>query len=156
MPASIYLNMPKVSNTMLQPTIYPSEKGKLTIVVFAGSFLIILSLLMVALSEAKFLAIVLLGAPLLFLSWLWASTYYRVDDAYLYYTSGPFRGKIPVTAIREIVKNKTLWVGFRPALNTNGLIIRYNKWDEIYISPQQKDAFIRELLKRNEHIQVKQ
>jgi hypothetical protein len=141
---------------MRQSTIYPSEKGKLTFIVFGGSFLIILSLLMVALSEAKFLAIVLLGAPLLFLTWLWASTYYRVDDAYLHYTSGPFRGKIAITAIREIDKNKTLWVGFKPALSARGLIIRYNKWDEIYISPQHKDAFITELLKRNERIQVKE
>lgn len=140
---------------MLQPTIYPSEKGRLTLIVFLGSFLLLISLLIVALSEAKFVAIILLGIPLTFLTWLWLSTYYRVDNEYLHYTSGPFCGKIAVKSIKEVVRNRTLWVGFRPALSPKGLIIRYNKWDEIYISPQHKEAFLTELLKLNEQIQIK-
>lgn len=141
---------------MTQTTIYPSEKGMLVAGVFLASMLVLLSLFVLAIAQSKIAAVIILSMPLIFLAWLWAGTYYRIDDQYLYYKSGPFRGKIAIAAIREIVKNKTLWVGFRPALSQKGLIIRYDRWNEIYISPQHKEAFLKDILTRNEKISIKE
>jgi hypothetical protein len=141
---------------MTPSVIYPSEKGKLTLVVFAVTLLLLLGVLFLAAAESNMLAIIIVCIPLFFLASLWTGTYYRLDDTFLYYKYGPFKGKLAIASIREIIKNKTLWVGFRPALSTKGLIIRYEKWNEIYISPEHKEAFLAELLKRNAHIQIKE
>ena len=42
----------------------------------------------------------------------------------------------------------------KPALATNGIIVKYNKYDEVYLSPRDKDAFIKELLKFNGNIKI--
>lgn len=89
-----------------------------------------------------------------FLLWLWFGTYYQVKGDKLIYRSGPFRGSIDVHQIHTLVRDKTLWVGMKPALALRGIIVRYNQYDEIYISPKEKDAFIRELLDINHEIRI--
>lgn len=81
-----------------------------------------------------------------FLGWLWFGTYYTIDDTHIHYRSGPLRGKIAIETIREVQRNTTLWVGFRPALARKGLIVKYNKYDDIYFSPDSNDAFIKALV----------
>jgi hypothetical protein len=73
------------------------------------------------------------------LLWFYFGTNYELSyKEGLIYRSGPFHGKIRIESITEIVKGKTLWVGFKPATSGKGLIIKYNKYDEIYISPKTK------------------
>ncbi len=55
---------------------------------------------------------------------------------------------------REVIKGKTLWVGLKPATARKGLIIKYGKFDEIYISPQTNDEFINRLLELNDAIKI--
>ena len=55
------------------------------------------------------------------------------------------KGKIEIKEIREVIKGKTLWVGLKPATARKGLIIKYGKFDEIYMSPQTNDEFINRL-----------
>ncbi len=138
--------------------VYVSEKGRLTKVVYALVILLLLGIVGVQRDEIpdKPLALVLLLAPVAFLLWLWMDTWYRIEDGSLVYQSGPFRGRIAIASIREITKNKTLLVGFKPALGQKGLIIRYNGWDEIYISPRDKEAFLAELLRKNGAIVLKE
>ncbi len=50
---------------------------------------------------------------------------------------------ITITDIRSLNINKTLWTGLKLALARKGIIIKYNKYDEIYISPKDKDTFIK-------------
>lgn len=57
------------------------------------------------------------------LAWVWIRTLYSIDENYLYYQWGPIRGKIAISQIRQLDVNQTLWVGFRPALSTGGIII---------------------------------
>lgn len=78
--------------------------------------------------------------------WLWFGTHYRIGATDIHYRCGPFRGKIAINTIREIQVNTTMWSGFRPALAGKGVIVKYNKYDEIYFSPDSNEAFIRELL----------
>jgi hypothetical protein len=39
-------------------------------------------------------------------------------------------------------------------LNTKGLVVYYNRYDEIYISPKKEAIFLEELLKINPKIEV--
>lgn len=89
-----------------------------------------------------------------FLLWIWIDTGYSIREKRLFYRSGPFRGSIPVSRIRELVNNRTLWSGLKPALATKGIIVRYNRYDEIYISPSNRREFIQALLAINGEIKV--
>lgn len=86
------------------------------------------------------------------LLWIYFGTHYQLTDTELIYRSGPLRGKIPLNQVREIVKGKTLYSGIKPATAGKGLIIKFRKYDEIYISPNSNDSFISEILKRNPEI----
>lgn len=87
-----------------------------------------------------------------FLLWLYYGTSYHLTTKVLKYKSGPMSGQIEIERIQEIVKGKTLWIGLKPATARNGLIIKYDKYSEIYISPKTNDLFIQHLLKLNKGI----
>ena len=99
-------------------------------------------------------SIVLACGLIAFLVWIYYGTFYSLSEQYLIYTSGPIRGKISVSTINRITKNKTMWAGLKPATATKGLILRYNRYDEIYISPETNDSFIEQILKINPNIEV--
>ncbi|MDO3695681.1 PH domain-containing protein [Wenyingzhuangia sp. chi5] len=96
----------------------------------------------------------ILLSVIIFIIWLHYSTYYELSKTQLKYKSGFLKGTIEIENIREIIKNKTLWVGIKPATATKGLIIKYNKYDEIYISPKTNDTFIQEILTLNKNIKI--
>lgn len=99
---------------------------------------------------------VLLTLPVGFLLWMWFGTYYEVSDKKLIYHQGPFKGSIETSSIREIRKaNGFRFIGMRPALSPNGIVICYNKFDEIYLAPDNKRRFIDELLRYNPGIILK-
>ncbi|WP_066507563.1 PH domain-containing protein [Rufibacter sp. DG15C] len=89
------------------------------------------------------------------LLWTWFGTYYRVAGHHLYYRCGPLHGRIPIQEIRIVKQKERLWSGLRPALGLHGLILHYHKWDEIYLSPKDKEAFVKALQEINPSIQVK-
>lgn len=92
--------------------------------------------------------------PIGLLIWMIFGTYYQINETEILYFNGPIKGKIQIKDIQEITANKTLWVGLKPALASKGVIIKYNKYDEIYFSPIDNKAFINELLKINPEIKV--
>lgn len=98
--------------------------------------------------------IILVGLPVL-LIWLDKETKYELTQTELIYKSGPIKGKINIEKINEIIKDKTLWVGLKPATARKGLIIKFG-YDEIYISPKTNDTFINEILKLNNRIKITQ
>lgn len=89
-----------------------------------------------------------------FLLWLWMDTSYRIGQTHFYYRSGPFKGKIEINKIREVVRDKTAYIGLKPALAQKGLIIKYEKYNDIYISPLTNDTFISYLLTVNPDIKI--
>ncbi len=95
------------------------------------------------------------GAGIVFLLWIFFGTHYELANGLLTYKSGPIKGRIKINDIREIIQDKTLWVGLKPATATKGLIIRFGKfYDEVYISPQSNVLFIKELIKLNPNIKI--
>lgn len=104
-----------------------------------------------SLISAIFVFIIILITTIL-LAWMYFKTFYEIRNDLIYYRCGPFHGKLDIKIIREIEVNKTMYVGFKPALDINGLIVKYNKWEDIYFSPEKADEFIAELIKINPSI----
>ena len=99
--------------------------------------------------------ILLLSAiPLILIAWIYFDTYYKIENNELIYRSGFLRGTIDIEKINEVLKGKTMWSGLKPALARNGLIIKFNKYDEIYIAPENNDEMISDLLKVNPAIKI--
>jgi len=106
---------------------------------------------------AVFIPIIICVVSAGLLLWILVGTNYKIEGSYLKYKSGPIKGKIDIFRIHTIEHQKNWFVGntLKPALGTKGLIIKYNKFDDIYISPKKKQEFINALLEINSHIEVK-
>lgn len=93
-------------------------------------------------------------SPLIFILWFFLGTSYKLESDQLYYKSGFIKGRIPIFEIREIQKDTTLWAGLKPALSSGGIIIKFGKFDEIYIAPENNEELIKDLLKINPLIKI--
>ena len=100
------------------------------------------------------IALVILAATTLIMIAFYTHTYYRIDRDELRWRSSILFGKFSVSSILKVVVNQTLWVGIKPATARNGVIIYYNKYDEIYFSPADNEAFVAALLEINPEIEV--
>lgn len=97
---------------------------------------------------------ILILLVIIFLLWLNFGTEYELTQTELKYKSGPIHGKIEMERIKEIVKGKSFWSGLKPATARKGLIIKYDKYEEIYISPKTNDTFILKILEYNKDIKI--
>jgi len=70
--------------------------------------------------------------------------------------SGPFSGAIGIDSIRKVVVGETQWSGMnRYGTAKKGLIIHYNKFDDLYITPLSNEDFVSELLMLKPTIEVR-
>ncbi len=99
---------------------------------------------------------IVLPILILFL-WILLETKYEISENNLAYKCGPFKGKIAVASIRKLeyddkfVKTSFLKLG----LGRKGFIVHYNAFDDIFISPKERELFVSELLKINPDIIIK-
>ena len=119
-----------------------------------NSFLVLLIFLFYS-KEDQVLNFIIASIPLILLIWIILSTKYKIQEKNLHYRSGFIKGKININEIKEITIGKTKWSGLKPALATNGLIIKYN-FEEIYIAPIKKAEILKKLLSINPNIKVKE
>ncbi|MBO0953168.1 PH domain-containing protein [Fibrella forsythiae] len=113
----------------------------------------------VASDPATFLGRPLLLLPLLgpiaLLLWMYANTHYELEQTTLRYQSGFVRGQLEVWRINQVQVGVTQWTGVKPALAGGGLLITYNRYDEIYLAPADNEALLADLLAINPAILVK-
>lgn len=138
---------------------FQSRKDFLFSTVILGSCAILIGACIVAFVKGNIKAdeywlipILLLVAFLLL--WLFFGTYYELTNQELIYKSGPMKGSISLDRIKEIVVGRTLWVGYRPATARKGLIVKYDTFNEIYISPKTNERFIKKLLELKSDIKI--
>lgn len=82
-------------------------------------------------------------------------TSYELNSKQLVYRRGIFTGKIELDRIKEIRKNRTVWMSLKkPATARNGLLIKYGNYEELYISPESNEQFISQILELNRSIRV--
>ena len=141
--------------------IFKSAVSKLNKYVYLGSILLLLILTIPALFDDNYTAFFVISSIhfllILFLIWTYKTTFYKIENSDLYWKSGPFKGKIDISKINKIEYHKgiivpTIW---KPALSHIGLIITYNKYDDIYISQEKSEQFITQLLETNPNITIK-
>ncbi|MGO3706401.1 MAG: PH domain-containing protein [Mesonia hippocampi] len=134
---------------------YKAKKSKLF--VYLLLFFAILSGvgIYIMFSESKIVGLLVL-LPVILLLWIYFDTGYKVDEKYFYYHSAFIRGRISIDEIVELYAGTTMWAGLKPAMSNGGIIIKYNKYDEIYIAPQDNDKFVNDLLTLNPKIKVKE
>ena len=124
--------------------------GWMAVVMF-GSPLAIWILALIIPHWSIFLIAFLMSA---LMGWCWFDTSYTTDEQFLRYRSGPFRGKIPIDKITRLTPNTRSWSETRPGLSFTYLRIRYNQYDELFVSPLEEDRFIAALKERNPTITV--
>ena len=141
--------------------IFKSVVSKLNQYVYLGSILLLLILTIPALFDDDYTAFIIISTIhfllILFFIWTYKTTFYKIENTDLNWKSGPFKGKIDITKINKIEYHKgilapTIW---KPALSHIGLIITYNKYDDIYISPEEQQEFIATLQRLNPNITFK-
>ena len=120
----------------------------------------IISTVIGAINEHNILALVLslisLIIPSLLIIDVYRNTYYTIDDSSrtLVVKSGILVNSIyNIDNITQIKKSNT-WLS-SPALSTDRLEIRLGKFSRVVISPNDKELFIKHLLKLNPNIDVK-
>ena len=60
--------------------------------------------------------------------------------------------KIDISKIKKIEKTNSILSS--PALSLDRIAIKFNKYDEVYISPKEKQSFVNDLLKINPEIEA--
>jgi len=96
---------------------------------------------------------VLVLQQLLFLG-VFRSTHYTFEPETLLCRSLIFKRRIPYASIRKIEQHTSLYAGLKMSASFRGIIIHYNTYDELFISPAESDRFIALLKERNPGIVV--
>ncbi len=82
------------------------------------------------------------------------TTNYTFEEDTLYCRSLIFKRRIPYTSIRKIEQNTSLYAGLKMSTSFRGIVIHYNKYDELFISPLENDRFVALLKTRNSAIVI--
>jgi hypothetical protein len=104
-------------------------------------------------SDCFILLTVLLLQQLLFWG-MFRSTHYTFETDTLLCRSLIFKRRISYKSIRKIEKNTSLYAGLKMSTAFRGIIIHYNKFDELFVSPTESERFISLLLEKNSVIAV--
>ena len=119
-------------------------------------FMVVVLYLGITENELPLIPIIILSLVIGFIVWVLLDTRYVIKNHFLLYRSGPFRGRIDIENIQKIKRHSGLYVPvtLKPALDTKGFIITYNKFDDLFISPIKSEVFIEEIRKINPKIEV--
>ncbi len=119
-------------------------------------FMIVVLYLGIRENGVSIVPIVIVSLVIGFLLWVLLDTRYVIKNHFLLYRSGPIRGRIDIQKIQKIKRHSGLYVPvtLKPALDTKGFIITYNKYDDMFISPIKSDLFIEEIMKINPKIEI--
>lgn len=140
--------------------VYKSTRSKRLNTVFIVTFAIIIAATIPALLNdigSEFYIVIGINLlSLLLLASIALKTQYKLNNGFMYWQSGPFFGKVDIKSIRKIEHHNGIFVPtiWKPALSQIGLIITYNKFDDIYISPEREAEFLKELLAINPSIEI--
>ncbi len=141
--------------------VYPSAFSKTNKILMGAVFVILIActvpVLFIDNDLTGFLVVLLINlACIALLIWIILSTKYTLVKNELKWRSGPFYGKIDVRKIRKIEHHKGVIIPtfMKAGLSEIGLIITYNQFDDLYISPENCETFIADLQKIKPEIEV--
>jgi hypothetical protein len=76
------------------------------------------------------------------------TTYFVFEENQLVCRSLFFKRSISYSDIKKIEKQKGLYVGFKMSTAWKGIVVHYNKYDELLVSPEREEEFIQEIQHR--------
>jgi hypothetical protein len=82
------------------------------------------------------------------------TTNYTFKDDLLFCRSVIFHKSLPYSSIRKIEVGTKLYAGLKFSTSLQGLIIHYNKFDDLFISPENQELFIEKLVTLNPSITI--
>lgn len=98
--------------------------------------------------------LVIVSGVSLFITHLFLTTYYQIEDGWLRIKSGFLVNQtVPIQTIKKIVATRNPLSS--PATSMDRLEVIYNRYDSVLISPSDKAGFIQELLQINPAIEVR-
>jgi hypothetical protein len=92
-------------------------------------------------------SLILISLALLFFL-IFKTTYFVFEECQLVCRSLFFKRSISYSDIGKIEKQKGIYAGFKMSTAWKGLVLHYNKYDELLVSPEREDEFIQEIKNR--------
>ncbi len=85
------------------------------------------------------------------------TTYYEIQKDILIISMFFYKTKIKISEIRSIKYSDTIVKTnlYKPGFDHKGIEIMYHKYDDIFISPKNRDQFITQLQEINPNIEIK-
>jgi hypothetical protein len=85
------------------------------------------------------------------------TTYYEIQENLLVVSMFFYKTKIKISEIRTIkYSNSIMKTNFyKPGFHHKGIEIVYHKYDDIFISPNNRDQFIAQLIEQNPTIEIR-
>ncbi|MFX0556698.1 PH domain-containing protein [Maribacter sp. CXY002] len=138
---------------------FQSRKDIVFSSVILGLIALLLSIAIIGLvteemDECKYWTLIPIPIFIGFFFWLYFGTNYELTKTEFIYRCGPFNGKISLGRITEIGQGNPPWIGLKYATARNGLRVKYDKHNEIYISPKTNESFIEKILELNNEIKI--
>lgn len=76
------------------------------------------------------------------------TTKFTISSSELICETFYWKKRIPFTSIRKVEKQSGLFAGWKISTSFKGVIVTYNKYDELLISPENELVFISEINNR--------
>jgi hypothetical protein len=76
------------------------------------------------------------------------TTKFTISSSELICETFYWKKRIPITSIRKVEKQIGLFAGWKISTSFKGVIVTYNKYDELLISPENELVFISEINNR--------
>jgi hypothetical protein len=132
---------------------FETKRDKTFVFIFLFVFLLYSGIAIFSIiTENDFSVLRPFSGVLLFLALLFylilKTTYFVLKENYLICKTLFFKKVIPYSSIRKIEKQKGIYAGVKFSTAWKGLIVHYNQFDELLISPEREDDFIAELESR--------
>lgn len=103
--------------------------------------------------NGEWLGYLVIGIVVLVVVFFSKTTYYIIEgDKLTVKSMWIVHEKIDIAAIKKIEKSNSLLSS--PALSLDRIAVRYNKFDEVYLSPKDKQAFADDLQELNPAIEI--
>ncbi|WP_445452838.1 PH domain-containing protein [Flavobacterium sp. 25HG05S-40] len=104
--------------------------------------------------EGDWMGYLVIVSCLLFIFFISKSTRYIITkDELIVKCMFIVNERIEISKIKKIEKTNSVLSS--PALSLDRIAIKFNKFDEVYISPKEKQAFVDDLVKINPAIEIK-
>lgn len=104
-------------------------------------------------SDLVFFQVFFIGLAIFFYI-LSRTTNYTFKDDFLFCRSLIFHKSLPYSSIRKIEVGIKLYGGLKFSTSLHGLVIHYNKFDDLFISPENPELFIEKLVALNPTITI--